>query len=583
MPGLQFSTIGTKRIRWPIVVAVLLVSQLAYTQVVPQDRRVEWRDNVGIEGGIPQRGTMCANVTKSPYNAAGDGTTDDSAAIRDAIEDCPAGQVVYIPKGTYLISQPIRMKSDITVRGDGMGRTILKGSSGFSGSYLVGFEDKNLWFSNILSSSNSISGTASKGSNSLFAASGWSKGDYVLIDQLEDPSGSPMITTDGTNGKCSWCSREDGTRPIGQVAKLAGSSGQLEIPLYYSFDSEHNAQVSRIDPSYIIDSAGLEHLTLDNTLSHDSGQGNYGIVYMVAAVESWVKNVEMINTHKTGLKMVYGYRNVVRGSVIRKSYEYTSNAGYGLYMTFGASGTLIEDNIFYDLAVGVILNGAVSGNVISYNYMTEMKSTTFPNSVRNGVVFHGGHPVMNLFEGNYLGGPGISADLYWGTSSHNTFLRNSIAIDPSKTVGTANISLWKGQTYYNVVGNVLGTDGHETLYESSDLYASPMIYNLDYTNSGSQNGRTADTILRHGNFDYVSNETVWDPGVSDRSIEESYYLNGEPEWWANASWPPIGPVANRGSIPAKYRYENPSLLYEGETGSGFDSAPAPSGLRIESP
>jgi len=50
------------------------------------------------------------DVTQPPYNAKGDGVTDDTAAIKMAIEDgFDNNLVVYFPLGTYLISQQLKM------------------------------------------------------------------------------------------------------------------------------------------------------------------------------------------------------------------------------------------------------------------------------------------------------------------------------------------------------------------------------------------------------------------------------------------------------------------------------------------
>ncbi|HTH48960.1 MAG TPA: glycosyl hydrolase family 28-related protein [Candidatus Limnocylindria bacterium] len=49
------------------------------------------------------------DVTKSPYFARGDGQTDDTEAIQQALLEHPNGnRIIYLPNGTYLVSSPLR-------------------------------------------------------------------------------------------------------------------------------------------------------------------------------------------------------------------------------------------------------------------------------------------------------------------------------------------------------------------------------------------------------------------------------------------------------------------------------------------
>jgi hypothetical protein len=68
----------------------------------------------------------------------------------------------------------------------------------------------------------------------------------------------------------------------------------------------------------------------------------------------------------------------------------------------------------------------------------------------------------------------------------------------------------------------------------------------------------AATLLRHGNYDYVTNSVVWDPAISDHDLPDSLYLSGMPGWWCQETpWPPIGPdeAGYHHDIPAKRRLE----------------------------
>jgi len=58
------------------------------------------------------------NVKDAPYNATGNGSTDDKAAIQSALNDVPAsGGAVFFPPGDYLVSGPLAPKSRTLVYG----------------------------------------------------------------------------------------------------------------------------------------------------------------------------------------------------------------------------------------------------------------------------------------------------------------------------------------------------------------------------------------------------------------------------------------------------------------------------------
>lgn len=88
-----------------------------------------------IDGGdgtttvvITADGGGVIDVTGPLYGAAGDGTTDDTTAIQDAIDAvCAAGGgVVYFPAGTYLISATLTVICDgVALLGDGPAAAVI--------------------------------------------------------------------------------------------------------------------------------------------------------------------------------------------------------------------------------------------------------------------------------------------------------------------------------------------------------------------------------------------------------------------------------------------------------------------------
>jgi hypothetical protein len=114
----------------------------------------------------------------------------------------------------------------------------------------------------------------------------------------------------------------------------------------------------------------------------------------------------------------------------------------------------------------------------------------------------------------------------------------------------------------NVVGSILGTPGKSNRYEvlpgqPYDDWSEMVIWALG-VGSGVDDPNVAATLLRHGNYDYVTNSVVWDPGIANHDIPVSLYLYERPDWWCQEiPWPPIGPdvAGYYNDIPAKRRFE----------------------------
>jgi hypothetical protein len=513
------------------------------TYSLPSDRSYPWAGNVGVVGDIPARSTIYTTLAPSGGN--------DTSAIQTALKNCPSGQVVLLKSGTFNVSSPIVVKSGITLRGAGMGATVVKGASGMGGAYLIGFSAGAGYGSAIGMSA------GSKGSKSITTTSahGWSVGDLIQIDQLNNASGNPVVSNVGNNGTCSWCGRSSGTRSLGQLNKVVAvpstTTATLEIPLTWNYASSQSPQALKING--ITSNAGIEDFTVDNSASGSSSQtSDGGTVAMYGASNCWLLRIEAIGSYETMVRVKQAYRNTIRSckfhegtpALPNNGSSYATSRAYGVWIG-PASGNLLEDNQLYHLFMPHKIDGPTSGNVFSYNYITELYYTN--TNWNLGVFeFHGAHPSMNLFEGNYGDGR-ILADDVWGSSSHNTFFRNRDSLSTNKTGAGWDFDLQSNAQYYNVIGNVIGTSGVENLYEANNMTLSGQksVFRFGYTGDGDGSGsgndaQVAATALLHGNWDSVNNTVMYN-GSDDTTLPASLYLTAKPVWWTKLSWPAIGP------------------------------------------
>ena len=565
-------------VRWPVYghLAVLLVGAFlalpvfhADCEIIPADRRVKWEP--GVAGGIPNRTTIFADATQPPYNANSSGTANAAAAIQSAINACPANQVVYLPAGNYRLDSPLRMKDSVTLRGVGPRSTLLRYSGG--GDYVIRFATGNYEWDFSSSTPANLTGGISKGSTNItMANNNWVAGDLVLIDELED---SDLFENDGNSGTCSWCGRANGERCHSQIVEVlsrTATSATVTPPLYSNYKTVSNPQGVRIKG--VLKLAGIESLGITNA----NGAARDTLVFE-AAYKCWVKDCDIAVSRRRHMWMYHSIWCEIRDSSFHhgvgadwSSPNYGPDRGYGLFLGQGSTSCLVENNDFYKLHFSVAFEGGCSGNVISYNFVTNVMYTegeTPQPSIGN----HGSHPMMNLWEGNVLRSK-VLMDSYWGSSSHTTVFRNRIsnmAINNGQQAlqYVFIFDIWKNNRSHNIVGNVLGNIGMESAIDVPDGYpwGSKYIYRIGFTdandNEFSGNDSTVmATILRHGNWHSVNQTVAWDPGITDHNLPASFYLAAKPSWWGDLAWPAIGPDVNPivSQIPAEVRHSGRTFV-----------------------
>jgi hypothetical protein len=174
---------------------------------LPADRATVWNPGVTVDGEtghalgsdrLPVRTKVYKTISASTY---GKGAKDATAGINAALAACPAGQVVDLSSGTFLVNSGIVSiaKSDIVLRGAGAGVTKLVRTNGAKmGSYQPGAAMPNVIITDVAKGATQVT---------VGNASGFATGQKVLVDEqtmgvwsaLPARNGTPTIAWSGSS------------------------------------------------------------------------------------------------------------------------------------------------------------------------------------------------------------------------------------------------------------------------------------------------------------------------------------------------------------------------------------------------
>ena len=556
------------------------------------DRRTQW--NPGVQGGIPARSTVCRTVDAATY---GNGTSDATDGIQAALDACPAGQVVQLSAGTFTINGGnfLLIHTGITLRGAGPGQTTLQKTDGAKpGQEQTGPNPSPIviigpsQYSSSAGSATSLTADAAKGASSVTVASaaGFSAGQYVLLDELSgagwqtDPAGRGQIwastdfrvvwqrhnpgqdTDDPFPDALSWFCRSDRpTNEIKQIASVSGNTVTFTTPIHISYRTSHTAQLFNFGESFV-EAAGVEELKVIG--------GDQGNIRFRAAAGSWAKRIDNTVWHDEGFALERSFRVQISESYVHDAaWAQPGGAGYAISLSDGASEALIENSIIVKANKVMVGRSAGTASVFGYNYADDGYINTNTNWIEVGLnASHmvGSHHV--LFEGNY--GFNFDSDKTHGNAIYHTVFRNHLR-GIRKDFGDAGASngpkRCAGATYYSYwhsfIGNVLGAPGQMSgwVYESGDI-DTPSIYKLGWDDWAPYpiDPKVTQTVVRHGNYDYVTNGVHWDPAFSDRNLPSSLYLGQAPAFFSAGKgyvWPWVDPTGSTQlhELPAKARFD----------------------------
>ncbi len=600
-----------------VVALIALIGQCLWAQSpydLPNDdagcpgncRQIPWLAGSDIWNG----GTLpvYAAVACTAGLTEGNGTTDNTSAINACISALAANRAAVLPPGIYYVNGAITIPSGKVLRGSGsnnctQGRWL---SASFPGDTGAGAACTTLKLGNNGAVRFNGSSSPNRGSN-VAILSGYTKGSRTLtvgaghglvtgdwVAMYELPDTAIPVTAVGTNGTCDWCGEADAPpyHLMSQIAQVTVSGNTLTLsrPMYYTFQAGLSPGLRKY--SFGTTKAGLENIKLN-------GWGNRSapIIEMSNSLFSWVKSVEAYRDTNTAkgypIYLQYVYGNEIRDSYLHFQTAQSSDRAYGIGFMFATSDNKVENNIIREQRHGGGQEGGGSGNAWLYNYIDDLfylYDTSWMEATRMN---HGAHPYFTLIEGSIA--PKFGADFTWGSSSHGVLFRNWFWGDVTGNYAQYNsnnpnwgfdaISIDRNNTYFALVGNILGNPNLHTNWANAIMYpgnactygsrSKPVVYQVGCDDDQKFNANTWDTMIRHGNYDYKTQGVAEWGGGSNHTLKNSMYYTSKPAFFGSCAWPPFGPEPTIGTLPAKARYE-------GDTSCSGGAAPPnpPTGLTV---
>jgi hypothetical protein len=588
--------------------------------VIPADRNFAWNPGLTSKGGVPERSTICS--TLSP-----------GADIQVALDSCPAGQVVQLTAGTFTINNLLLLRRAITLRGAGAGKTILVKTNGAKprtsivvagtkgiltpadNAYIVPDSQPIIivgatrWpypgdrEGSSSASQNLISdGVAGSNSVTITDISGFTSGQFVLLDELSGATYQPVVTGFGCLGCTvlqsdrvvwnihnprlngddpaeakSWFMRTDRpTNEIKEIASVSGNTITFTSPLSIGYRVSHGAQLTRYivtdrDSRQVVN-AGVENLSLKG--------GSDGALNFDSAAYSWAKNVEVTQWTGAGVSINSSFRVEVRDSYIHQgSWPAPGGSGYAISMANGSSEALIENNIMTDANKVMVFRSSGTGSVVGYNYTDDGWILGTQGWVEVGInASHMAGPHHVLFEGNYSFN--ADSDNTHGNSIYLIFFRNWLSGQRRSFSDSGNVravGLSYGAWFASFVGNVLGRPGQMAGWNYTD---AAMACDANGDNCAGNNAKWADksiwrlgydpghwgmypdpkilsTVIRDGNYDFLTNSQKWHNAPGGFAIPNSLYLRSVPAFFGSNPWPWVNPTnGSLATLPAKARFDS---------------------------
>ncbi|MFT5056458.1 MAG: hypothetical protein ACI80H_001173 [Pseudoalteromonas distincta] len=437
-------------LRYTLILSFFFFTISTFAQDIPQDRLSDW-SLCGLTQSIDNSSVEIDPVTDLGLSSDSS-ANDNSSRLNDAIEAITQPTTFTFPSGIFLFLDPIVLKSNTTIKGNGRSTQFIFDEIGESDCIqLHGTTSKDPVAVN----------QSVKGKNYLILTNGglFSPDKIILI-----------ADTDSNKIFSSWALHSTGQ--VGKVKNQTGDTLFLHNKLRREYLAENDPHFFVTEPITNASVENISILRLDSSASNTSNIGlNYAYNCLIKCVSSELCDFAHISSSR-------GLHNSIIGNYLTKSADYGGGgSGYGIVLQFTNSECLVSDNTFSQLRHSILIQSGANGNVIAYNYSRDpfWEGTSLPSDAAGDLVLHGNYPYANLCEGNVV--QNIVIDESHGINGPNNIIfrnrakgygivmNSSIPSDSQLFIGNevTNTSFFKGlyllagDGHYEFGNNIKGT------------------------------------------------------------------------------------------------------------------------------
>ncbi len=454
-----------------------------YPQVAQQPQAVNWK----LAGNKLTAKTAAVNINFLHAGATADGSQPNDKLLKRILDSLKRDTaVIFFPNGIYLFTEPVKIASNITFRGQSANDAVLL--------FDLVKEDHSIKIEGSLTKTQTaVIKDIYKDSTQLEVADAslFSSGDYIKITEDDEA----LITSAWAKGY---------TGQLVQIEKITGNIIRLASPVRRNFHISKGPKIVKVN---VVQNVGLESLKIerkDKTVSQASN-----IIFKYAA-NSYVKCIESYNCNFAHVELNGSTNISVTGCYLHHALDYGNGGkGYGVLVHLTSGECLIMNNTFNTLRHSVLLQAGANGNVIAYNYSVNPTWTgvMLPSNSAGDIVLHGNYSYANLFEGNVV--QNIVIDNSHGKNGPgNTFFRNRAEL-------------------YGIVMN--NNAGNEQVFIGNEITGKGMLLG-NYTLTGTNN------------YEYANNRggSLLPKAVTALNDASLFLDEALAYYKAKSAWPPIG-------------------------------------------